>query len=565
MHPSKMFHSFTFTTFLLLPLAFAAPTAEKRQLGPSAQLSYANVVGSSLLGIDSFKGIPYAQPPVGNLRLRPPQRITSNLGTIQAIGTPRSCPQFSQSTNTTSLASNTIAKLQNAQLLQDISNDGEDCLTVNVQRPSTATANSKLPVVFWIFGGGFETGSTQIYDASQLILNSVTQGKDIIYVSVNYRLGGFGFLPGAEILKDGSSNLGLLDQRLGLEWVADNIAAFGGDPDKVTIWGESAGSISVFDQFALYGGDNTYNGKPLFRAGIMDSGSVIPADPVDCPKGQEVYNAVVSAAGCSGASDTLSCLRSLDYTTYLNAANSVPGISGYTSVALSYLPRPDGKVLPDSPEVLVANKQYAPVPFIIGDQEDEGTLFALPQTNLTTTADLEEYFQTIFFRDATPAQISQIVESYPDDPSAGSPFNTGLLNNIYPQFKRLAAILGDLTFTLTRRAFLSTASEVNPNVNSWSYLASYDYGTPVLGTFHASDIPNVYGITPGFPQATIQGYYINFINSLDPNGAGLLQWPTWSKGKQLVNFQALQNVLITDNFRSKNYDVLVELQGFLRI
>ncbi|KAM3082730.1 hypothetical protein ACMFMF_002383 [Clarireedia jacksonii] len=553
-----MFHSFTFIACLLLPLTFAAPTAEKRLLGPSVQLSYANVVGSSLLGIDSFKGIPYAQPPVGNLRLRPPQRITTNLGTIQATGTPRACPQFSQSTNTTSLISNTIAKLENTQLLQDISNDGEDCLTVNVQRPSTATADSKLPVLFWIFGGGFETGSTQSYDASLLILNSMTQGKDIIYVSVNYRVGGFGFLPGAEVLKDGSSNLGLLDQRLGLEWVADNIAAFGGDPNKVTIWGESAGSISVFDQFALYGGNYTYNGKPLFRAGIMDSGSVIPADPVDCPKGQEVYNAVVSAAGCSGASDTLSCLRSLDYTTYLNAANSVPSLSGYNSVALSYLPRPDGKVLPDSPEVLVANNQYAPVPFIIGDQQDEGTLFALPQTNLTTTADLEEYFQTIYFRDATPAQISQIVASYPDDPSAGSPFNTGLLNNIYPQFKRLAAILGDFTFTLMRRAFLNSASQVNPNVKSWSYLASYDYGIPVLGTFHASDIPNVYGITPGLPQATIQAYYINFVNSLDPNGAGLLQWPTWSEGKQL-------NVLITDDFRSNNYDVLVELQSTLRI
>jgi carboxylesterase type B len=105
----------------------------------------------------------------------------------------------------------------------------------------------------------------------------VAEGKPIIFVTVNYRVAGFGFLPGAEILADGSSNLGLLDQRLGLQWVADNIAAFGGDPDKVTIWGESAGAISVFDQMALYDGNITYKGKPLFRAGIMNSGSVIPA------------------------------------------------------------------------------------------------------------------------------------------------------------------------------------------------------------------------------------------------------------------------------------------------
>jgi len=99
----------------------------------------------------------------------------------------------------------------------------------------TATANSSLPVTFYIFGGGFEFGSTSTYDGSDLITSSISQGKDILYVAVNYRVGGFGFLPGSEILQDGSSNLGLLDQRLGLEWVADNIAAFGGDPSKVTI------------------------------------------------------------------------------------------------------------------------------------------------------------------------------------------------------------------------------------------------------------------------------------------------------------------------------------------
>jgi acetylcholinesterase len=107
-----------------------------------------------------------------------------------------------------------------------------------------------LPVVFWVFGGGFEFGSTQTYDASEFISTSLAQKKDVIYVAVNYRLGGFGYLPGSEILKNGSANLGLLDQRLGLQWTADTIAKFGGDPSKVTIWGESAGCLSVFNQMA---------------------------------------------------------------------------------------------------------------------------------------------------------------------------------------------------------------------------------------------------------------------------------------------------------------------------
>jgi carboxylesterase type B len=231
----------------VLPLSIAAPSLEKRALTPTFDLEYATVIGSSLGGIDSFKGIPYAQPPVGNLQLRPPQPITSNLGTVVATGVPRACPQFFTSTDSSSIPTDVLMELTDTCVFQAASDAGEVCLTVNVQRSSTATPNSCLPVVHWIYGGGFEFGSTQTYDASELISNSVAQGKDIIYVSVNYRLGGFGFLPGSEILKDGSANLGNLDQCLVLEWVADNIVAFGGDPSKVTIWGELAGSISVFN------------------------------------------------------------------------------------------------------------------------------------------------------------------------------------------------------------------------------------------------------------------------------------------------------------------------------
>jgi carboxylesterase type B len=318
---------------------------------------------------------------------------------------------------------------------------------------------------------------------------------------------------------------------------------------------------------ALYNGNNTYKGNPLFRAALMDSGSVVPADPVDGVKGQDIYNDVVEKSGCSGSSDTLACLRTVDYETFLKATTSVPAATDYNSVALSYLPRPDGTALTLSPDILAQNGQFASVPFIIGDQEDEGTLFSLSQSNLSTTADVVNYLKTIFFYDADISVVQGLVDNYPDDPSAGSPFNTGALNDIYPQFKRLAALLGDIVFTLTRRIFLAIASSVHPSVPSWSYLASYDYGTPVLGTFHASDILQVYGITPDFASTTIQSYYISFFNTMDPNDGttGLPNWPQWSQGNNLMHFEATSNGLLADDFRNASYQYLLTNKNVLRI
>ena len=113
---------------------------------------------------------------------------------------------------------------------------------------------------------------------------------------------------GKESLADGSANLGLRDQRMALEWVSENIATFGGDPAKVILWGQSAGSVSILDQMLLYAGNIAYNGKPLFHEAIMHSGPNYPVDPVDCPKAQAIYDTVVAEANCTESDDTLACL-----------------------------------------------------------------------------------------------------------------------------------------------------------------------------------------------------------------------------------------------------------------
>lgn len=317
---------------------------------------------------------------------------------------------------------------------------------------------------------------------------------------------------------------------------------------------------------ALYGGDNLYNGKPLFRGAMMSSGSITPTESIDSAKAQAIYDTVAAEAGCTGSAtvNSLDCLRSVDYATFLSAVNSVPGILSYTTAALSYLPRPDGVVLPASPDALVEQGRYAAVPMIIGNQRDEGTVLALFTGNVTTTADLVEYISTLYFQGATTAQIEQLVATYPTAATSGSPFGTGILNQIYPQYKRVAAILGDLVFSLSRRLFLEVADTLNPDVPSWSYMATYYEDFPIMGTFHASDILEVFfGLRNNYACNSIRTYYYNFIYNLDPNnGTGLNPYPNWPQwkdtgsGHQLMEHKADTYQLTADTFRSASYEVI---------
>ncbi|KAJ5260541.1 secreted lipase [Penicillium angulare] len=438
------------------------------------------------------------------------------MGIIQLNSAIRACPQLLHKTVIHDPPPSTlISEFPNAPFFHNISNTGEECLNLNIMRPSGTVAASvdlKMPVIF---------------------------------VAMNYRLGGFGFLPGGEVLKDGAANLGILDQRLALEWVADHIRDFGGDPLKVTLWGLST-----------------------FRAAIMSSGSIAPTSPIDGVKGQAVFNSIVKEAGCNETNDTLACLRGLDYSTFLKAVNSVPRWFSYNSVALSYLPRPDGTILTDTPEILVKSGRYASVPFIIGDQEDEGTIFSLFQPNITIEAEIVDYLKDIFYLDAPRELLESLVATYSNITTDGSPFRTGTRNNLYPQYKRIAAILGDFTFTLTRRVFLTLASEARPEVQCWSYLSAYGYGTPILGTFHGSDILQIfYGTWSDYVSRAIPAYFLSFAHDLDPNSrdTGYTFWPKWRPNHSLMNFLRNNSTMITDDFSNGSFEVIMENSGFFHI
>lgn len=519
------------------------------------------VTGRSRSGVETFNGIPYALPPTGNRRLRPPQRLPDNhVEKVDATGVAPKCAQSPTTPIDQYLINKFGTQLARLPFFHKLLGQ-EDCLTVTIQRPANTPADAKLPVLFWIHGGGFAMGSTSTYDASSLVKSGVNTSQPFVFVSVGYRLNGFGFMPGAEVLKDGSANLGLLDQRMALEWVADHVSDFGGDPDKVTIWGESAGAFSVVYQMSLFGGKVTYKSKPLFRGAIANSGTGTPVDRINKPRPQAIYNKVVEQAGCAGSTDTLACLRSLSFATYYAAVTKgFPGILSSFGTKLSFLPRPDGKVLVDSVEKVIASGRYYPVPTIAGCQEDEGTLFALFQRNLKSDEDLVRYFSEVYFANTPTDKIATWVKSYSKNNST-SPFRTSGYQH-YSKFGHVAAMIGDQTFTLARRRFLQDATAANPEVPVWSYLSSYASWVPLLGTFHASDLlPLFRGIPANHVTRSARKYYLNFLYNLDPNGDDEFEhWPKWSENRTLLWFEtSSKNSHLTDDFRSEQFDALVTL------
>ncbi|KAF1729910.1 putative secreted lipase [Beauveria bassiana] len=489
--------SLTSAIYLLPAFAVLASAADSPVL-PSVgkevpvEISSGTIIGA-VTGVESFNGIPYAEPSVGEIRLRPPVRLASSLGVFNATGKAAACPQMPQNTE---------------------------------------------------------------------------EDQEFIFVSVNYRVGGFGFLGGAEILEEQSTNLGLRDQRMGLEWVADNIACFGGDPRKVTIWGHSAGSVSVFDQMALYNGNATYNDSPLFRGAFLSSGSVLPTEHVDLVKAQIIFDKVVREANCTLSFPQLECLRSLEYSHFYRAANAVPRPLDKTS--LSYVPRPDGEVLMKSPDAIANEGSYYAVPTIITSQEDEGTSFSFTQFDLNNTESLVNYLCDTFFSKATRAQVAGLVDTYPIASSAGSPFRTSEEREWYEDqyqngngFKRVAALLGDFIFTLIRRLALEGMATSHPTIPLWSSLGSAFYGRlGYYGTPHGTEPVLIYtGDKLYFTRnavRTTRTYFLNFLHNLDPNqGVQGYFWPKWTPDeRQLLWFNRHENNLTYDTFRDDSYQYL---------
>ena len=459
-----------------------------------AQTTAGTVHGTVVDGIGEFKGIPFAAPPVGELRWKAPQPPAHWQGVKQTVAFGPAC-------------------MQGAILAQmgSTATQSEDCLYLDVWTPAHSPGD-KLPVIAWIYGGGFNSGATSVplYDGANFAKSGV------VFVSLSYRVGPFGFLATPQLSAEsghGSGNYGLLDLIAGLKWVRANIAQFGGDPAKVTIMGHSAGSFAVSQL------DATPLAMGLFRGAIAESGANF-TPPGDYPGATEPSLAVAETNGAAWlatlGAHSLAEARALPATA-LEEAQHKPG-------APRFWPNRDGYVLPGDQYALWQQGRFGDVPLLVGTTSDETSVFG---SRKVTAADFEQQVRNTY-----GAKADEILAAFPHGSDAEAADSARRLAN-------------ETTFHWGTFAWarLQTQHGKHPAFAYW-----FDRPTAQNpnGSGHGSEVGLVFANhddRPGRPawndadkalSNQLHSYWVNFAKTGDPNGPGLPQWPRFAPGTPSV-------------------------------
>lgn len=456
--------------------------------------------------IRSFKGIPYALPPVGDLRWKEPQPPANWDGVRKAA-------HFSHMPMQKRVFSDMIFRADTMS---------EDCLYLNVWTPAKS-ANEKLPVLVYFYGGGFVggDGSESRYDGE-----SMAQ-KGIVTITINYRLGIFGFFSHPELTAESthhaSGNYGLLDQNAALKWVQANIEAFGGDPKRVTIAGESAGSISVCAQVV------SPLSKDLIAGAIGESGAMIKPTLPAIPLAEGEKNGV-SFAG-KNENKTLAELRAIPAAQLLDAA-SKPGVWKLAATV-------DGYFLPKSPEEILAAGEQAHVPLMVGWNSAEIPYQAFTGGDMPTPENYEKKVKQQF-----PDNADEVLKLYPGTTQEEVIKSaTALASDRFIAYStwKWADLQSKTGEKPVYRYVFSTPRppEVKPSANNNSTLPK-----ALVGASHASEIEfamgnlesnKVYAWTPDNYKvsALMENYFANFIKTGNPNGKGLPKWEPNTKDSKV--------------------------------
>ncbi|OWO98936.1 lipase (secreted protein) [Marssonina coronariae] len=493
-------------------LACPAVDAATNTSAPLARVKNGTYAGKTVAEWqqDLFLGIPYAIPPVGDLRFARPKSLdTAFPGIRNATEYGFSCYQYSDPNFTLS----------------------EDCLTVNVLRPAGTSENEKLPVLVWVHGGGFYAGSSADpqYNVSGLTHVGQEIGKPMITVSFNYRLGVWGFLQTPQLLAEGNTNAGLLDQRMAFRWIKENIAAFGGDPARITLWGESVGAQCIAFHLLSYDGrdDN------LFQAAILESGGPTGAQLQPLSYYTAHTETLMRTANCSTATDQLACLRGISSEDLWKAR-----------VTTLWNPLVDGDILTAYPSTLMAQGKFIRLPILAGANTDEGSTFSAYDTDNDTS-----FFHSMFsYRSYAIAADTarRLMELYPNDMAAKPPYgivNTTVFPNKPLQWRRSAAMNGDIVMISGRRKFCEVYAAAGQAVYSYRFDTPLWNAAITEGAWHFANVvfsfQNISGALGPLPQ--FQNYtklsrdigraYVSFVHDHDPNTSNgdstLPPWPRY--------------------------------------
>jgi len=488
---------------ILVAVLFAAGLSIGQQPAP-VKLEAGMLQGISEDGLTVYRGIPFAAPPVGDLRWRAPQTGAKWQGLQQAAKFAPGC----------------VPGLRAPAGANQASGFSEDCLYLNVWTPAKS-ASDRIPVLVWIYGGGFNAGATAepMYNGEKLAK------KGVVLVSIAYRVGQLGFLAHPDLTAESkhhvSGNYGLLDMIAGLQWVQKNIAGFGGDPRRVTIFGESAGGIAVSMLCA------SPLAKGLFQGAISESGgSFGPPRPVlmpgenlkrlaDAERSGEAY---AKSAGASSIAE----LRKIP-------ADKLPASGAGLGPGLAW-PIIDGWVIPDDQYKLYEAKRYNDTPILVGYNSDEGASFQPPRTP-------EEYISGVNARYGPFAE--KLLEAYPTGPTTVPKTARDLTRD---------AAFGWHTWVWARLQAKTGKSKAffyyfdqHPDYPSGSPRAGY-------GAVHGAEVAYVFQhLNTSNPQITINDemiseamstYWTNFAKRGDPNGKGVPSWPSFSDANPTLMYFA---------------------------
>ncbi|MFH1149207.1 MAG: carboxylesterase/lipase family protein [Actinomycetota bacterium] len=532
----------------------------------TVQIDTGEVSGAVVNGINRFLGIPYAAPPTGALRWQPPRAAEPWSGTRACTTVGPECPQIV-------LGSKKSAAGQRPQ--------SEDCLYLNVWTPAKKSSE-KLPVMFWIHGGAYQLGAggLPLYNGEKLA------ERGVVVVTINYRLGPLGFLAHpaltAESPNNSSGNYGLLDQQAAMQWVKRNIYAFGGDPAKVTIFGESAGAMSVFDQLVspLSAG--------LFHQAISESGLFIDHGLLmhatrPLAEAESIGSQYASEIGCAGSPDVAAAMRAKPVEDLLSIKLLTD--PGLFIMDPRFVPTVDGWVIPEDPGTMVANGQQHDVALLLGSNREEGNLFVFGAKDTLDKMTVEQY----------QAKIRQYFGAYADQVLAMFPVTQQ--SDIKKQLSQVFTI-----FDFTSVSRFAARSQVAKGQKA--YLYQFDKTPPAeltsfLGPCHGSELPFVFGtlvkgklpdgVRESWSRLILEGalhdlreafiidyrqddlalsgdmigYWTRFAKTGDPNGEGAAVWPAYQTATD-KNIELARPISVKEGLDSAACDLADRFYGYVK-